>query len=498
MDAAQDSTSFLTFHVSGRRYALAAESVGEVIPMPQVVRVPQAPPALLGLANLRGSVLPVASTRALLGMEGDGGAGLSRTIVLHAQFPVGLAVDGVDRLVTVQAEGVESNPAHLGAEHDEKITGAFRDGDSIVRVLDVDQLLDTAFAERSVPVRVSGQSGMTIPRQADESTAEQDLLMTFDVAEQEFALDLDAVEEVVSKPDHVSAVPRSDAPVLGMMSLRDRLLPILSLRALLGFAPAASDETREKIVVARVHGALVGFVADRVRAVISMERDRIDPVPPVLAARTGGEARIRAVWRGHDGRRLVSILASDRLFREDIMQRLREGHQMRDADISSNLQAHEEHKFLIFRLGENEFGLPVSAVDEVAPVPDRITRVPKTPKFLEGVVNLRGNVLPVVDQRRRFDLPPLENTTNRRLVVVRTEQHRAGLIVDSVSEVLRTSADRIDAAPELSRDVSRLVKGVVNLERDGRMVLLLDPAELLTRAERGLLDAFEGKSQAPS
>ena len=68
---------------------------------------------------------------------------------------------------------------------------------------------------------------------------------------------------------------------------------------------------------------------------------------------------------------------------------------------------------MVFRLGEDEFGLPIEAVDEVARVPDQITRLPKTPKFLEGVVNLRGDVLPVVDQRRRFDMPPLDGAGRR-------------------------------------------------------------------------------------
>ena len=100
----------------------------------------------------------------------------------------------------------------------------------------------------------------------------------------------------------------------------------------------------------------------------------------------------------------------------------------------------------MFRLGEEEFGLPIAAVDEVAAVPDKITRLPKTPKFLEGVVNLRGDVVPVIDQRRRFDMPRYEgDLARRRLVVVRTARHRAGLIVDSVSEVL--SRRRAPSAP---------------------------------------------------
>jgi purine-binding chemotaxis protein CheW len=113
------------------------------------------------------------------------------------------------------------------------------------------------------------------------------------------------------------------------------------------------------------------------------------------------------------------------------------------------------------------------------------------PDFLEGVINLRGDVLPVVDQRRRFGMAAGEGG-GRRLVVVRAARHRAGLIVDSVTEVLRAEAGAVQAAPDLTGDVNRLVTGVINLEDAGRIVVALDPAELLSQVERGLLEAFEG------
>jgi purine-binding chemotaxis protein CheW len=178
------------------------------------------------------------------------------------------------------------------------------------------------------------------------------------------------------------------------------------------------------------------------------------------------------------------------------MQRLGGGQGAVQTDaLEANSERGEIVKFLIFRLGDDEFGLPIDTVDEVARVPDQITRLPKTPAFLEGVINLRGEVLPVVDQRRRFDMPKLEDAAGQRLVVVRTERHRAGLIVDSVSEVLSTDAARIEPAPDLTGQATRLVHGVLNLEHAGRIVLLLDPAELLTRAERGLLEAFEAEAK---
>lgn len=160
--------------------------------------------------------------------------------------------------------------------------------------------------------------------------------------------------------------------------------------------------------------------------------------------------------------------------------------------------ASSERQFLIFRLGTDEFGLPIEAVDEVARVPNQITRVPKTPKFLEGIVNFRGEALPIVDQRRRFDMPASKRSDGRRLIVVRSERHRAGLIVDSVSEVLRCSAETIQPPPILTDEITRLVHRIINLEDQNRIVLLLDPDELLTRAERGLLDAFERKAKVVS
>jgi purine-binding chemotaxis protein CheW len=491
------SGRFLTFDVDGQLYALRSEEVLEVIRMPAVTRVPQSPPALLGIGNLRGAALPIAGLRQLLGKSAAADSSSARAIVLDVGAPIAVLVDAVAALEYAAAEQIDTRPTEVGAEGTERLLGllAVAKDKAVAKILDIEAMLRAAFSSRGrAQPRDARPAAAPQTRDGRRGAEETETLVTFDVAGQEFALPLADVQEIIPAPASVTALAHSEAVVLGLTAVRDALLPLLSLRVLLGFPSRQTATDREKVLVVRVGGARIGLVADRARAVVAADVKLLDPIPPALAARTGGESRVRSVYRGEAGRRLISVLSSQQLFRDDVMQklaaeqRLQSGH---DEPVES--AAREELSCLVFRLGDDEFGLPIDAVVEVARVPDQITRLPKSPKFLEGVVNLRGDILPVVDQRRRFDMPPLGKIAARRLIVVKTERHVAGIIVDGVSGVLRSSPDAVEPAPELTDETSRLVRGVINLPSSSRIVLLLDPMELLTRAEQGLLDKFEAQ-----
>lgn len=487
---------FLTFRVEAAHYALPAEEVAEVVRLPALARLPQAPAGLLGIGNLRGTALPVASARALLGQsEAPAPLATARAIVLRGQSPVALAVDAVGELVAIDPDRLEEAQASALVRPGEAFTGAFRfHGErDVARILDILPLLATAFAPRARPARPPAAGPASAPA-ATAMAASAGKLISFEADGQEYALPIEQVREVVPLPDAVTTLPlgearasATEAVARGVMVYRDRLLPLFALRALLALPPAPATRTAKVVVVKR--GALwLGLVVDRITAVLPLDPARVEPIPPALAARVGGEARLKAIFRAGDGSRLVSILDAHTLFREEVMQRL-DTHDATEAATAAS-EGEDEASFLVFRLGGDEYGLPIAAVDEVMKVPDTLTRVPKTPAFLEGVINLRGAVLPVIDQRRRFDMPPLAEATRRRLIVLRSAHHRAGILVDSVSEILRRPQDAIAPAPDLAGEPTRLVSGILNLDQAGRIILLLDPDELLTRTERGLLDAF--------
>ncbi len=150
-----------------------------------------------------------------------------------------------------------------------------------------------------------------------------------------------------------------------------------------------------------------------------------------------------------------------------------------------------DEQFIVFRLGEQEYGLPIAAVDEIARLPDQIARLPKAPSFVDGVMNLRGTVVPIIDLRRRFDVESKEPVGGRRILVLTVGGGKTGFMVDAVSEVLRVPVSAIRPAPELSPEQMRLISRVANLDSENRMIMLVDPAQLLDQIEAEVLNKFE-------
>lgn len=135
-------------------------------------------------------------------------------------------------------------------------------------------------------------------------------------------------------------------------------------------------------------------------------------------------------------------------------------------------------QLVTFRIGEEEFGVDILAVQEIIRLM-QITMVPRAPAFIEGVINLRGKVIPVINMRTRFNMPALEHDSNTRIVVMEFDQKIVGFLVDGVSEVLRIPAGTVEAAPPIVAGIgSEYIKGVGKLE--DRLLILLDLDNLLS------------------
>jgi purine-binding chemotaxis protein CheW len=516
-------TEILSFTVNGERLALPAADVSEIIRPRAATRVPHAAASMIGVVNLRGTVLPVLSTAGLLDRAAAAPSPAARVVVVQRNAAaggarVGLLVDSVAALRPLAGE----------------------------RVLELDALLARDFGgighaatHQAARQAASQAARQAAPAEAATRRADRDelALVGFGLGGQDYALKLADIEEIAALPPDIAALPHTDAAMIGVVSWRGALLPVVSLRVLLGM-PMALDRSHARMIVTRVGGRRVGLAVDAMRAILRVPRADIDTVPPVLT-RGRGEAQIEAIARLEGGKRLVSILVPSRLFDEETAARIAElgegeggGERMASMAGTAETQHGALHQFVVFQLGAEHYGLPIAAVDEVVRRPERMTRVPRAPAFLEGVMNLRGRAVPVINQRQRFALPEAQVSDERlpgdhgggrslvRIVILTIDGLQAGFVVDAVSEVLSVANNELQATPTLATPTlaapalatpglaapaaapehaygdAQLFDRVATIERDGRMILLVNPKALLDRTERDMLAALSAAAEA--
>ncbi len=144
-----------------------------------------------------------------------------------------------------------------------------------------------------------------------------------------------------------------------------------------------------------------------------------------------------------------------------------------------------EEQSVILELGRETFGIDIGGVQESIRM-TTITNLPGAPEFVEGVINLRGRIIPVVDLKRRFGLEQGEHTNRSRIVVVDVGAHTIGVVVDGVSEVLKIAPGQVEPPPAVTMTGdSDYIRGVAKL--DDRMITLLDLAKALATEDLGEL-----------
>lgn len=514
-----DGQPFVTFYVDKELFAFPMTAVREIIRMPEVVRVPLSPQTLEGVANLRGQMLPIVNLRRTFQFPIMPYDAATRVIVVEEGGIVGFVVDRVSMVITVGKDQQEPVSSIRLAIDTDLLAGLIKgvQGHAMVMLLDVPRLIhgsarsitrEDPASQQGASLRPaalgpdphgsSGQDGRDVASSQAATLAAERHLVSFIVADQEYAFPIERVQEIVQVPDQMSYVPKAESHVLGVMTLRNRLLPLVSLRQMF-FMPFEALGPHNRIVVIELSGdaersGVVGIVTDAVNEVLRVPDRLVDRLPSFLSQKEAG-SDIEAICRLSDGKRLVSILSVERLFshtalREALsaqqgeqaeapMDKLAEAGAASGEDEKTGALSDDEAQLVVFRLDGQEYGVNIESVQEIIRIPESLTRLPKTAEALVGVVNVRGQVLPVVDLRTRFGLQRMPRDDRQRIMVFSRQGAYTGFIVDSVSEVLKVPRSAVEAVPARSEERAQLIGHIANLQRQKRMILILDAGQLL-------------------
>lgn len=149
-----------------------------------------------------------------------------------------------------------------------------------------------------------------------------------------------------------------------------------------------------------------------------------------------------------------------------------------------------ESQYVVFNLDSEEFGINIMNVKEIIPYQESVN-IPNAPEFIEGIINYRGNVIPIINLKKRFKLDDFNVTKDTRIIVINIEEKEIGFIVDEASQTIRLDDNQIDPTPDIISEVDRrFITGVGKIGED-RLLILLDLHKILTDKEKDQIEMME-------
>ena len=603
--AQKDESQLVTFYLGEEEFGFDIMSVQEIIRQPKLSRIPMAPPYVEGVANLRGMVLPIIDTRTRFGMPRAEDTDRTRVLVVDVDGnKTGLRVDRVRQVTRVLQRQMEPPPPvireGINSDYLESVV-KLDEGKRIIMALNpktICKVSQEQLGKQQATARTETAATIDKAKTAAEDQSVTQLV-TFKLGLEEFAFHMDRVREIL-RVERPSEVPGTPKHVLGVLTVRGNILPVIDLRLLLRLSSlesevvaeaadlsarfkawlAAAGETvrsgagkleasgaetvrkwmaecntssqalmevlskmrtandrllrgvlqaqsladsepakareyfqqeveasaqqviklldefqtsvkenireDQRLIVVQAHGSLLALLVDKVREVLNMPKRQIDPPPQNLSETRNVE--LSGIAKLENGKRLIMLLDADNLIKDQELQKLgavatgsaaneAQKHQVGGASASLG-----EQQFVTFRLGDGEYGVPIAKIQEIDRA-SKMTRVPRTAEYVDGITNLRGEVVPVINARKRFNLPQKEADERTRVIIMELGGVKTGLLVDSVREVLNLASKDIAPPPaSLSTTIDRqYISGIGKVDGDKRMIVLLDVEKILQR-----------------
>ena len=472
----ENENQLVGFRLGEEEFGLDIMKVQEIIRVPEITKVPKTADFVEGVINLRGDVLPVVDSRKRFGLEEAEKKDSTRIMVVNlGGSSTGLVVDSVSEVLTLEKEQIEPPPPVIGGVESRFLEGVGKldDGKKLIILLDADNLFaKEEIKQISQTAKATSSQAKTADVDKETEIADEIQLVSFGLADEQYAVEVMDVQEIIRVPE-ITKVPSAPGFIEGVINLREKIIPIINLRKRFAFGQIEkTDATR--ILIININGSTTGITVDSVSEVLRMPKSTIDPPPPIISGAEG--EYLKGVARLDEGKKLLLLVNAENVLNSSEKKEL---SKLTKTDAKKEEKKKEgdlvdERQLVSFKVKDEEFGIDIMEVQEIIRMTE-ITQVPKAPYFVKGVLNLRGGVLPVIDLRIRFDLEQTKYTESNRILVVNVKDKTMGIIVDSVSEVLRLPKDTIEPPPPIVSGIrAQFLEGVGKLDDGKRLIILLN------------------------
>ncbi|WP_296949583.1 chemotaxis protein CheW [uncultured Massilia sp.] len=459
-----------SFHLGGQEFALDAACIREVVGMPErIVRLPLSPACMEGIFTLRGSAIPMINLARVFDPDAPAAGPDQRVAILeHEEVLVGLVFDATGEVLRVRPEQHSALAWREGAAR--VLSGALtlEQGARLVQLLDADALIRID----NVPQVRAQSAARDAERLRFLRRAQGRKALSFRAGGMAFAMAIDAVQEIIRVPALRSSVMLGKL-CKGWFDLRGTAVGVVDLGALLQCAPAPDARADERrVMIVRAGGELLGLLVDAVDDIRAYFDSDVLAIPMLGTRRA-------AMFRGMlpDAERGDALfLDHAHLFSEAEVAEICAGHRrlyQHELDAAPGREGARHGRrqvYLAFTL-DTGWATDIGQVREIVACDGALTRPPGMPDCVHGMMQLRQQMICVIDLRRMYGMPPREDLdatalAERRVLVLDHGTERYGVIVDRVDSILSLSDSQRRPSPALLR-----VNGPDDMRRDAGEVL---------------------------
>lgn len=470
-----------TFFLAGQEFALPADHVREVVGMPErVTPIPLSPACLEGIFTLRGTAIPLLNLGRIFDPAAPASSSEQRVAIVDVDdIQVGLVFDTTGEVLRVRPEQ-RAGLRWSDGQAPGVVAGAItlEDGARIVQMLDAARLVRID----NVPqVRAHASVAREAWRMRFLRQAQGRKCISFTVGGLRFALAMEAIQEIMRVPELQPSVMLGRL-CKGWLNLRGAPVGVVDFGALLQCAPGTGDPDDARVLVVRIGDEQLGLLVDAVDDIRSYFDTDILPIPMLGTARG-------AMYRGclpHAELGDSLFLAHEALFSDLEVSEICAGHRrLYEAQAGAARAAEKKvgprRVYLAFSL-ETGWAADIGQVREIVGFDGPVTRPPGMPACVHGMMQVRQQMVCVVDLRALYGMAPLEDRSGCRVLVLEHEGERFGLVVDRVDTILSLPDSQRRPSPQLLR-----VNRPDDMRRDAAEVLEV-PGEDGREEVRTLLD----------
>ena len=473
---------YITFHIDNELYGVNILCIEEIITPRRFTHIPRTPAYFLGIINLRGEVISIIDIRKRFGKEPLTAENpQARIVVISVKgLKLGLLVDEIESIIKVESAQVQHSNKIISGDKQQYIDGTVKIADDqILLLLAHDKIIEEE--DFNIQLDLAAGAGDILKEDVTQEEVSPELfLVGFSIGQENFALESLMVEEIIMKPE-VTPIPEMTAYMEGIFHLRESAIPLIRLGDKLSINDQKPTE-KSPVIIINVYDVKVGLLVDNITEVYLVKENEV--VDPPITLNTDQLEQLKGVIKLERDKKqqLIMLLELEKLFNAEEQETLKE------IDEQNTKVTEEENKevpepILEFTLNGEIYAIPVSLSNEIILLRE-IVPVPKSPTYVYGVINLRGEVISIVNLPLLVGNKKYEFTQHTRILIVDPGGEKAGLIVEKVEGIRKVFMSSFqEPSSLLTRRGNVFIKGMSQDDEVGAIVVLMDLKKTLEQSQ---------------